>query len=518
MLISKKSIFIVLTLLSVLACGKSYNSNEIEPNNTISTATVIETGKDCTGLLDSENDIDNYILKIDEEQIIRIEISGVKGINHALQIWRLAAGSPQLLKTVDDNRKSSPEEIANLYVTPGEYIILVTHGNRDIKKGNSENSYTLRITSRSFFNEEKEPNDGFETANIIANGESITGFFSPSRNMINESTQFSYREEDWLRVDIVSGEENPVTADIILTGVNGVDSLIALYNSDLKELVLSDNAGPGSAEAITGFGIKTSGTYYILIASKSYQFNHREPYELSFRTNIHDSINELEPNNNFDNSGKISDGVVSGRNNYAGDQDYFFYDEIKDGDVKVKLECDPEFDGFLTLYSSNKIKLFEINNSGSGIEEVIPSVFTGSGIYAVISSVKPSLSDLSYRLSFEQLNIEVDTEKEPNNNLKEANQISGLIAGYTSFKNDKDYYIVKTGERTKFKIKAVAPRNGTIKLSTTDPIGYIIKTRTVSNGEDLSFQELFDKKGFIIIESVIPDYENYYTINIEEIK
>ena len=64
MLISKKSIFIVLALLTVFSCGKKYNNEEVEPNNTISTATLIETGKDCTGFLDSENDIDNYLLKI----------------------------------------------------------------------------------------------------------------------------------------------------------------------------------------------------------------------------------------------------------------------------------------------------------------------------------------------------------------------------------------------------------------------------------------------------------------------
>jgi hypothetical protein len=49
-------------------------------------------------------------------------------------------------------------------------------------------------------------------------------------------------------------------------------------------------------------------------------------------------------------------------------------------------------------------------------------------------------------------------------------------------------------------------------------MGYIIKTRTVTNGESISFQELFDKKGYIIVDTVTPDYDNHYTISAEEIK
>jgi hypothetical protein len=208
MLILKKSIFIVLILLTIVSCGKKSNNEEIEPNNTISTATLIETGKDCTGFLDSEHDIDNYLLKINEEQVVRIELSGVKGVNHAVQVWKLVSGNPQSLKLIDDNRKSSPEEMANLFLEPGDYIIQVTHGSRDVKKGNSENRYTLRLTSRTALKEEKEPNDKHENANLINNGDSITGYFSPSRNMLNENSQSSYREEDWFRADIITGEES----------------------------------------------------------------------------------------------------------------------------------------------------------------------------------------------------------------------------------------------------------------------------------------------------------------------
>lgn len=518
MLISKKSIFIVLMVMTIFSCGKTQNNEEIEPNNTISTATLIEPGRDCSGLLDSENDIDNFLLKIDEEQVVRIELTGVKGLNHAIEVWKLNPGNPIPVKTVDDNRKSSPEEMANLNLVPGDYIIVVTHGSRDVKKGNPENRYTLRVTSRSPFNEEKEPNDNPGMANMINNGDSVAGYFSPSRNMLNENQQFSYREEDWFRADIVSGEENPVTVDFNLSGVNGVDSILVLYDSEMKELASSDNAAAGGAEIISGLGIKSSGTYYIMVASKSYQYNHREPYQLSFRTNIHDSGSELEPNNGFDNAGRVSGNLVAGKINYAGDQDYFYFEEIKGDNIKLRLQSDPGLDAVMTVYSTDRTKLIEANNAGAGYEEIIPALFTGDGIYVKVNSANPSSADMSYRLNFEQIYIDGESEKEPNNSLKEANQIDRNISGFTSVQNDKDYYIIRTRERIKYKINASGPQNGTIRISTTDQMGYIIKTKTIVNGESVSFQELFDKKGYIIVETVIPDFENYYTISIEETK
>ncbi len=518
MLISKKSILIICIAVTFLVSCKIENSEETEPNNTFSTANKIEAGKDYTGVLDSENDVDNYIISFDEDQIARIFVSGIKGVNHAIQIWKFESGVPHLLKTIDDNRKSSPEEIANMYFAAGSYIITVTHGVRDAKKGNPDSRYTLRVTTRSPYKEEQEPNDNKDSANIINNGDSLSGYFSPSRNMLNENSLFPYREEDWFRTDIVSSEENPVIIDLTLSGVTGVDSILAIYNSDMKELALSDNAGAGGAESVTGLGVKESGTYYILVASKSFQYNHMEPYQITLNTNIHDSGSELEPDNSFENSCKVSGSRINGRINYAGDQDFFIYDEAKGGSVRIRLQVDPQLDGMITVYSSDRKKLIEANNGGAGVEEIVPAVPVGSGIYVKVNSAQQGAADLPYVLSFEPVTLNTDLETEPNNTIKEANLINNSISGFTSFKSDKDYFLVKTGDRTKCRIKISAPKNGTIKVSTTDQMGYIIKTKTVSSGESVSIQELFDKKGYIVVDTVNPDYENSYSLRIEEIK
>ncbi|MBP9043064.1 MAG: hypothetical protein KBG49_06190, partial [Spirochaetes bacterium] len=129
-----------------------------------------------------------------------------------------------------------------------------------------------------------------------------------------------------------------------------------------------------------------------------------------------------------------------------------------------------------------------------------------------------SVVDAPYEIVIEQMQYDSDIEREPNNSLKDANALHEQISGFSSYKGDRDYYIVKTNGKVRYKINVEAPLNGTIKISTTDQMGYIIKTKTISKGEKYSMRELFDKKGYIIVESVIEDYENPYIIELEEVQ
>jgi hypothetical protein len=108
-------------------------------------------------------------------------------------------------------------------------------------------------------------------------------------------------------------------------------------------------------------------------------------------------------------------------------------------------------------------------------------------------------------------------EIEPNNSTSTANLITGRMTGFINCKNDKDYYIYKCEERKKVNIRVKGVKNGKISFSTTDNMGYILKTKEINSDEEVSHIEVFDKKGFIIIESITPNYEYPYTISIEEI-
>ena len=69
--------------------------------------------------------------------------------------------------------------------------------------------------------------------------------------------------------------------------------------------------------------------------------------------------------------------------------------------------------------------------------------------------------------------------------------------------------------RCNFTVKGI--KNSKLKISVTDPLGYIIKTVTVAGNQRKSFTEMIDLKGFLIVESEAENYDEPYSINIREI-
>ena len=508
--------FVAIIFVSLLSCKKS-KLFEAEPNNTFSQANRIELNSDIYGYLDSETDIDNFIFESLENQIVRIELSGVKGVNHAMQIWRVENSRVSPLKIIDDNRKSSPEEFANLHTPPGIYIITVMHGNRDEKKGNTENPYMLRITSRQYISEEEEPNDSPAAANPVSDTVQITGFFSPGQNLMNE--QGEYREEDWFKFTIDENSNLPLLADIQLKGVTGVDVVLQLLDSGLNQMAAADNNGPGGDEFIQNIGIKDPGTYYILLYSKNYLFNNNEPYFLNLRLKQHEAGTEIENNDTIDRANIIPGNEIRGRISTSEDVDYFLYKpDIKNSLYRIELSTPPALDTVIEVFDSKMNKIMEVDNSGPGADEVIPNLFINEAVYFKVSSKSGFDSNTEYVLKSSPLHIEGPVEKEPNNNLREANIIDKNISGFISHKDDIDYFLIKSESRRKLKVTIRGVKDGIIKVSTTDPLGYTIRTVEIKSDHVSEMVEMFDKKGFIIVEPVKAAYDNSYNITIEEIQ
>ena len=512
----KKSILLIIFFSFVISCKVSRNF-EAEPNNTFSNANQIDINKEISGYLDSETDVDNFFLNIDEEQILKIELSGIKGVNHALNIYKNENSKPQLIKVIDDNRKSTSETFANLYVQPGKYILTVTHGSRDLKKGNNETPYRLLVTSRSYLNEEKEPNDTPYSATEIADKSIITGYFSPAQNSLNNDEKNKMKEIDWYKFNVTITDNLPVLIDVKLSGVNGVDSVISVLNSAMEEIITVDNAGSGEGEMITDFGIKESGIYYLQVSSKNFLSNHDTPYELRLDYKIYDQNSELESNNSFEKANIILNNIINGRITDSGDRDYYeFTPPFKNKYYRISCTGAEGLDITMTIYDNNRNKLFEINNSGPGAAEKIPYFMIKNPIYISISAASLSSAESRYTLEIEKYESNDVIEIEPNNTKASANLINNSVTGYINYKNDIDYYLIKYDGRQKVKITVSGVKDGKIKISTTDQLGYIIKSKEIEADEEVSLNEIFDRKGFVIVEPIVPNFEFPYIITIEE--
>jgi len=511
------AIFIITIILSITSCKLTKN-REVEPNNTFSDATLAGLNNEYYGTLHSENDIDNYRLNIMENLVLQVELSGIKGVNHAITLYRISGTTGEILKVIDDNRKSSPESFSNLAVSAGQYIISVHHGEMDVRKGNSESEYMLRITAGSLSDEELEPDDEIKKATYITGDTVYKGFFSPARNKRNENPANPFREEDWYAFDISTPENIPVILNINLTGVSGVDSVIELYDSSANRLEQADAAGAGDGESLNGFGIRNPGRYYVVIAAKNYQYNGNQPYNISLSVRPYEQGNELEPNNSTDDSNEISGNGASGRFNNTGDIDYYLFTAPVKGVYRIELEHDEGIVSRLEVIPELNVKLFDVSTRPGEGSIIIPDIFVKEKVYICVSAQSISGVEGNYRLIINEVNPILPYEIEPNDKKDESTLLTGKTQGYTTTANDTDYYLIKNDIRTNYKISLKTPENGSLRISTTDQQGYIIKTKEGKNGETVIINEIYDRKGYIIIESIDPDFDNAYELITEAIQ
>jgi hypothetical protein len=513
-------VFISLLLLGGVSC-KDKPIVEQEPNNSFSSATEVRVHSKIKGYIDKSDDQDIYRLEVVEPVILDITLSAVKGVNHALKIYSTTNDKPLLIKVVDDLRKSSPERICNLFCQSGIYFISVLHGSKDIPRSNLETPYNLSLLRREpGDNEELEVNDSAEMARPIDFDTVYSGYFSPSYNRLNENRENPLREEDWYYIDINLDEKKPILVDVDLTGVPEINPMIYFIDSELYEISMSDTRGVGSGESLKGVGITTPGRYYVMITSRNFGSNNDIPYNLQILKKEYDYSIEMEPNNTPENASTIVDNQINGTISPEGDVDYFLYRVTENVSLyRIEVEPPPEINIRMRIYNAMLKKLYEIDNNKNDKGEIMPNAFIeGDFFIEVYSDQRVYDQEHPYSISVSSMPYSGDSEIELNDTISRATKIKGdAIVGYTSRKDDVDYYYLEytTRVRCNFTIRGI--KNSKLKISVTDPLGYIIKTVTLTGNQRKSFNEMIDLKGFLIVESVIESYDEPYSINIRVI-
>lgn len=516
-------IIFIIILFAAISCKKNFQI-EKEPNNDFQTANKIEPDMIIKGLLDSPSDHDFYRLYIVSPVVTDIELTSVKGVNHAIKIWKEKSGENIILKYIDDARKSSPERMRNMFFDAGIYYMEILHGDKDNPQGNTENQYELRLSQSKGDEEERESNDTYENANPIEIGKEIKGYFSPSFNKLNQNAVDPFREEDWYQLNISLPDENPILLDINLSGVPDVNSILSILDSDINEIASSDSAGTGEGERLEGIGVRKSGTYYIMVASH-FESNPYIPYGLKVSSRTYDFSTEIEPNNNFGTANLIVKEEITGRIFPEGDKDYYYFDahsSNKDNEQtqrnQYKIEASSEgLDLILKIFDENMKKLFETDNLKSPGREIIPNAFIKNNFYVEISSRRGAITGTEYKLKLSSFPYSENYEIEPNDTKEKACRVkTNKIIGFVSKKDDKDFYLLEYKNRVKRKIIFNSIKNSELKISITDPLGFIIKTESAKNGETVSFSEMIDSKAYLIVESVVENYDEPYSIELGE--
>ncbi|HSV98245.1 MAG TPA: hypothetical protein VLM75_15080 [Spirochaetota bacterium] len=480
---------------------------------------MIKLDSAIQGVLSTRDDIDVYRFEGRSPAIIEVILSPVRGVNHALKIWK-GDESPVLIKHIDDMRKSSPERMSNLFVEAGEYYISVGYGERDIPVSDPTGIYRLEVKTRAWSDEEREPNDTPVNASELIPGREVKGFFSPAYNRLNVQGESPLREEDWYRVNMDLVMERPVLLDVDLTGVERINSVLGIYNSRMEQVGLADTGGIHEGESIREMGITESGEYFILVAAKNFEANHDQEYRLTVRAREFESGMEMEPNGEPARANTITSGEISGRIFPAGDRDVFLYHGDGRGLYRIELIPPESIDLMTEIIVSDGTKLFEADNGGGGYREVIPAVFLVGNFYVAVQSRKNFFdAERAYTLKVVRLAGAEEYETEPNDRKEQATPFTrSSIKGFTSKKKDRDFYSLDYGRRVRKSFTLQGVTNAELRISITDPFGYSIKSEEVRGAQSVSFTETIDQKGFVIIDSLKENYDEPYILLVTEAK
>jgi len=237
----------------------SQSGSESEPNDERDHANELRLGQAVEGLFQVEDDEDWYKFVVSQsgKNIIRIDLTGVAGVNSYLEIYN---DKEEKLKESDIGDDGEGEAIINFGVTEGIYYIEV--GGR---QKNEKDKYLLSTKLLGPWQEDQEfePNDELEQANKIKLGKVVKGFAYPDT------------DKDWYAVTVPESGLDILIVE--LSALDGVDLLLELLDADGRELKQANNGEIDEKEMIVRMKVKP-GKYYIMV--NNYGFNTETAYTL----------------------------------------------------------------------------------------------------------------------------------------------------------------------------------------------------------------------------------------------
>ncbi len=498
-----KKYSIIIIILVLFACKKSF-IKEIEPNNSFDEAEIIELNKEVRGYLDSASDTDYYQIISSGDTVVAVDLSAVKGVNHAVEIYFDNGGQKKLVKLIDDVRKSSAEKMPNLFLESGRYYFKIMFGDRDAAEGSADSHYSFKLTSGEYISSEKEGNDNFANATAIEQGEIYGGFYYPAFDKLNKTAGFESKEMDFYAVQVDCSAENPVLLDVKVSGVEGIDSVLNLFDPFQVLIETSNNNAAGQGENFSDIGLSKPGKYFIAVFSNNFEVNYDKKYDIQVLIKPFDVSSEMESNNDTARANVISGSVINGKIFPASDSDFFQYKpESSNSMHRIEIIPPVGMDIKFDIISSSAEVLFTVDNFKDGEKESFPNFYSDKDFYLkVYAAGSYADGEMNYSLSINESQKDATEEVEPNDVIAKANKVkTKILKGYISGNNDKDYFLVEPGTRVKVKFNVSGIEESLFDVSITDSLGYVIKTETISSTEVKLIEEMIDIKGYVVIES-----------------
>lgn len=300
--------------------NKILQDKEIESNNTVDSANVIEVNKTYQGKLFSDEDVDYYKFVTENDGRVSISFEHSK-IDTKDRFWEVSLfdNSDSNITALYSNGASTKEESDVVRITAGEYYIKVNRYNY------SNENYTFTVNfveeSEQF---EKESNNEINTANNISVNYNYQGNIQSDGDV--DYYKFSVSEKG--KVNFIFEHEKIDSSDRfwkidLLDGVND-DTILTLYSRGSEASLQSD------------FARIPPGDYYLRI--KNYCYSNKD---YNFTVNFVGEAEqyETEGNNDIGSANTILVGAKYCGNIHSGeDIDYYSFTITEPRNIIVWFE------------------------------------------------------------------------------------------------------------------------------------------------------------------------------------
>ena len=276
-----------------------------------------------------------------------------------------------------------------------------------------------------------EPNDSFETATLIEEGE-IEATIDPAGDL------------DYFKFNGIAGLLITIDIDArTLAPPSLLDSVICLYDESETELVCNDDDDDSSDSLILNFPLPTDGIYYIKVEDYDGFGGANYFYVLKLSSGLED---QYEPNDDFETATPINLGdVISATIAPMGDLDYFQFNGIPGWVITIDIDArtlDPPslLDSMICLYDASEVELVCNNDYDGSDSLILDFILPTGGIYYIKVEDYNGAGGLGY---FYDLKLSVVTDiYEPNDDFETATPINlgDMIFAVINPVGDLDYF------------------------------------------------------------------------------
>jgi hypothetical protein len=274
-----------------------------------------------------------------------------------------------------------------------------------------------------------EPNDSFETATLIEEGE-IEATIDPAGDL------------DYFQFNGLAGRAITIDIDArSLVPPSLLDSVIYLYDASKAELVQNDDYG-GSDSLILNFTLPTDGIYYIKVVD----YNGAGGQDYFYVLRLLGVTDAYEPNDNFEMATPIKLGdVISAIIGPAGDLDYFQFNGSANQTITINIDAkslvpSSLLDSVICLYDASKANI-ACNNDYNGSDSLILNfILPTNGIYYIKVEDYNGVGGQDYFYILRLLGV--TDVYEPNDNFDTATLINfgDVISAVIAPAGDLDYF------------------------------------------------------------------------------